>query len=455
MGLTVRRLWAAFVLISFSLTLMISFQNCAEDAFTANKFTRPITGTRDSDGDDGKTDGPSSSTKILSSLYTGNFLATAAGLLLYPDLSGKAWLSRSLAGKTEVYVHVNGLTPSRDYMAHVHNLPCSLGGGGHYLIDPNVVGTVEANEIWPSFTTDPNGNAVGYAAVNSHIARPEAQSVVVHEPGSGDRIACVDLHENQATTTSIGGYFKNGAGGNTLDLNIGGTATITRNSNGNTEVDVSVRGLPASLANYPAHVHNLPCEINDGGAHYMIDPTSTVVEEANEIWPIGSSDASGNSITHFVKQGHRARPEAQAIVIHNPADGSRLACATLNLRNQFKILDAGLLAELDVLGTISISRGLDGTTKITLDVAGLDSNTDYGAHVHNLPCSLGGGGHYKIDPDVSEVIRENEIWPSFKTDDTGRGLVDLTVAHLARPEAQSIVIHEPGTGARLVCADFE
>ena len=97
-------------------------------------------------------------------------------------------------GKTTVTVQVRGLAPNTVYPTHVHNAPCSAAnpGGGHYQQDDT--GLVDAvNEMWPVVTTNAAGNGHGKAK-HGFWARPEAQSIVVHAPGSLTRLACADLN---------------------------------------------------------------------------------------------------------------------------------------------------------------------------------------------------------------------------------------------------------------------
>ena len=121
------------------------------------------------------------------------------------NIEGVAELTRSESG-TEAKVLVRGLEPGTTYAAHLHNAPCELNeGGGHYQ---DVVGGLAAppNELWLSSTDDPiagiTTNAAGVAVGRGSadwIARPEAQSIVIHfiPPGGttagGPKIACADL----------------------------------------------------------------------------------------------------------------------------------------------------------------------------------------------------------------------------------------------------------------------
>lgn len=109
-----------------------------------------------------------------------------------------------------------------------------------------------------------------------------------------------------------------------------------------------------------------------------------------------------------------------------------------------------------ISGRAQLIRHVDGTTTVQLYADGLAPMVAYGVHVHSLPCDIAqGGGHYKIDPSVPDVLAENEIWPTFTTDERGVGTTGLTVAHTARGDAQSVVIHDPmADNTKMACADL-
>lgn len=123
----------------------------------------------------------------------GRFSTTSTGLARGFNITGQAVMVRSDTdgGRTLVISVARGLEPGTTYGSHVHNAPCSTGGGGHY--QHLVGGAVDAvNEIWPVLHAQPSGVAHGMA-VHRHRARPEAQSIVIHDPSDGARIACLDL----------------------------------------------------------------------------------------------------------------------------------------------------------------------------------------------------------------------------------------------------------------------
>lgn len=134
----------------------------------------------------------------------GTFAETAAGAGLGYDIHGSAKLTVH-AGSTVATVNVAGLDPQKHYGSHLHNQPCSTGGGGHYQ---NTEGgsTTPPNELWltsstnPQGTLDPNPGGVAHASGSAtwtvrltSASQTNARSIIVHEPGSGTRIACADL----------------------------------------------------------------------------------------------------------------------------------------------------------------------------------------------------------------------------------------------------------------------
>ena len=136
----------------------------------------------------------------------GKFTTLPEGEAMGLDIKGFAQIKRSTDG-TVVKAVVRGLEPGTIYAAHLHDAPCSAPnpGGGHYKNDP-AGPSVPPNELWLSSTDDPmagiTANAGGVANGRGSadwVARPEAQSVVIHfiPPGGttagGPKIACADL----------------------------------------------------------------------------------------------------------------------------------------------------------------------------------------------------------------------------------------------------------------------
>jgi hypothetical protein len=136
----------------------------------------------------------------------GTFQTLADGAAMGLEIEGFASITRGDTG-TEVKAVVRGVEPATRYAAHLHNAPCSAAnpGGGHYKNDPAGL-SMPPNELWLSSTDDPMAGITANAGGVAHgrgsaewMARPEAQSVVIHfiPPGGttagGPKVACADL----------------------------------------------------------------------------------------------------------------------------------------------------------------------------------------------------------------------------------------------------------------------
>lgn len=123
-------------------------------------------------------------------------------------------------------------------------------------------------------------------------------------------------------------------------------------------------------------------------------------------------------------------------------------------RGAFHTFADGIGRGYDIGGHAYMLRDAGGKTIVKTYAAGLAPNTTYGVHVHNKAChDSNGGGHYQNIPG-GPVDPYNEIWPGFTTNAYGVGTGKAVHAFYARPEAQSVVIHDTG-GARIACADLE
>ena len=123
--------------------------------------------------------------------------------------------------------------------------------------------------------------------------------------GSGARVTAGEIHPFLA--------------GLDRKYEISGHARMVRTAGGQTLTTVQARGLAANTS-YGVHVHNAACAAG-GGGHYQHG------DDAQEIWPDFTTNAAGHG-KGFAANDFTARPEAQAIVIHD-GDGARIACADL------------------------------------------------------------------------------------------------------------------------------
>ena len=112
--------------------------------------------------------------------------------------------------------------------------------------------------------------------------------------------------------------------GSDRGYDISGRVQMVRTASGQTMTNVQAWGL-APDTTYGVHVHNASCATG-GGGHYQ-NVVGGPVDSTNEIWPGFTTDASGHG-NGFAANDFTARPEAQAVVIHD-VDGARIACADL------------------------------------------------------------------------------------------------------------------------------
>ena len=125
---------------------------------------------------------------------------------------------------------------------------------------------------------------------------------------------------------------------------------------------------------------------------------------------------------------------------------------------RFQTLPGGEALGYDVSGGAIMFRSDHGggSTAVVVRIGGLEPDTTYKAHVHNLPCSAtpAGGRHYQ-NVTGGAVDAVNEIWPGFTTDSRGRGFGWATHDARARDDARSIVVHDPeDSSVRLACVDL-
>jgi hypothetical protein len=112
----------------------------------------------------------------------------------FGSMTATATMERNIDGSTTMTLDVTGLGDTLTYPVHVHETDCSVADGtGHYKIDYDVGTTEEANELWLPVTTDGAGDGSSSYTVDDHIARAEAQSIVIHDDDSAERYACIDL----------------------------------------------------------------------------------------------------------------------------------------------------------------------------------------------------------------------------------------------------------------------
>jgi hypothetical protein len=244
------------------------------------------------------------------------------------NVSGTAELTVSPAGgETTIRLDLEGLDAAATYAAHVHEFPCGVNkAGGHYKRDTTVEAEQEDNEIWPNV-------ASGDAQVFNHAVRYDAQSIVIHrvEASASPKVACANLvRQTEIPEYVVEGTANElqGVGADYRDLEV--SASVIRKKDGSTEANLAVIGLPDGITGFGAHVHAGTCELDPpGGPHYKLDATVEAEVETNEIWLNFNADAQGTATNTNAKPTHLARPDAIAVVVHEPVTGSRLSCVEL------------------------------------------------------------------------------------------------------------------------------
>ncbi len=295
----------------------------------------------------------------------------------------------------------------------------------------------------------------GPAAGDGGATEPTPQA---SEPPAGFTIAPPSLAERPIDAL-LAGTFDGFPG---YDL-VAGHAQLLRFGDGTTEVQVYLDGLTPGVT-YPTHVHVQPCDVSQGGGHYKIDPGVEEALEENEIWPSATADGAGVAISR-VRVAHAARGDARSVVVHDPeAENARLACADLRFpgppgwraTGDFAPFASASEADGPIRGTAALTVD-EGGTLVEVALEGLRPEQRYGAHLHDLPCHVGGGGgHYKIDPTIDETLEENELWPPLDVDGEGSATGRLTSPHPVRANAQSVVVHRRDGDAnpKVACADL-
>lgn len=124
------------------------------------------------------------------------------------------------------------------------------------------------------------------------------------------------------------------------------------------------------------------------------------------------------------------------------------------MTGEFQTFASGLDRGYEISGRAQMVRTAAGSTLTSVQAWGLAPGTAYPVHVHNAPCAVNNaGGHYQHVAG-GPVNNINEIWPAFSTDASGHGNGHAANDFTARPEAQSLVIHDTD-GARIACADLQ
>ncbi|QYJ04631.1 hypothetical protein KUV85_02830 [Nocardioides panacisoli] len=119
---------------------------------------------------------------------------------------------------------------------------------------------------------------------------------------------------------------------------------------------------------------------------------------------------------------------------------------------EFALLDDAPDGSPEVSGSAYLARTDNGTT-LSVDLSGLEADTEYMSHLHAEACSPNAGGdHFKFDPDGSDQP-PNEVHLMVPTDDDGAAATTITNDNPASEGAKSMVLHLDD-GTKFACADL-
>jgi hypothetical protein len=279
------------------------------------------------------------------------------------------------------------------------------------------------------------------------------------------KMLCADLTPNDAdlpvTTTGEFAPVPTGVVGPPVT----GTATLTRNTSDST-LEMDLAGLDTEF-DYEYRIATIPCEVNGDNFQYLIDQSIGELPE-NVISEVFSPMPDGTATPSF-QADFRLREDAQAVFLSlvpdtEPPQSVLFSCASIvrdpapisTARGSGSLLPAGMDRTPLMTSSATLTRNLDETTRVELSISDSSPDTLHPVHVHDRPCSIDtGGGHYKRDRSVAETLEENEIWIPVTTDESGAASAEILVEHLARPDAQALVIHDEADGERLACIDLD
>jgi len=120
----------------------------------------------------------------------------------------------------------------------------------------------------------------------------------------------------------------------------------------------------------------------------------------------------------------------------------------------FTLLDTRPQGYEDVSGSAALARHDDGTT-VTIRLTGLKPDTSFISHIHEGPCADYGGGHYRFDPDGSDMP-PNEIHLAFQSGSDGSGFMTAENQQTVDDRAVSVVVHPRDLlDNKVACAEFD
>ena len=190
-------------------------------------------------------------------------------------------------------------------------------------------------------------------------------------------------------------------------------------------------------------------------AALLMAACSTATAQAPETTSTTTATTDMASMDHASESGHDMDSMDHDMDSMNMGDADATPAYEVTgaavVSGPFSVLDSK--AGLDVGGKAWLARSAAGTT-VTIELTGLEPDTDHIAHVHADSCALDGGPHYQHDAEGMDHP-PNEIHLAFRSDANGSGIMTAENPTTASDQAVSVVVHTAGDGApKLACADF-
>lgn len=373
----------------------------------------------------------------------GGFITpTAQGANLYPGFNGHSNLVIS-QNTSELAVHVWGLTPDASYKTILNQGTCA--STSLMVYQHNNEGN---SSVAPEINVNSYGMGMGHV-IAPFAVRETALSVAIKELGGELVIGCVDLHSSQGFKGAIvnGGaksFYREGAG------------YVSANDNGRSIIEINTNGWPTE-GTLKATANKSTCE--ETPAHYLQDTTGADIA-SNGLWLQSTESRDNLSVTAWASNLFKVRlNEIKSIEYTDLGTAFDTGCTNLTTKilmfrsGNFKPTDNGVALYGTLSGRAILETSKEGVTMATIAMKGLKANATYSNHVHNDTCANAGGGHYLHEIGGADNAI-NGIFPVFTTDSSGQVRYTLSVNKIVRPDARSIVIHEPGSGAKIACADL-
>ena len=189
-----------------------------------------------------------------------------------------------------------------------------------------------------------------------------------------------------------------------------------------------------------------------GSAHAVgMRPSRALIASAALVLVVAACDTTGAADTTVTTHPH----EHDHSNDHNMGDPDATPADQVSGADLTSGRFAGLegMEASSVSGEATMARH-DGGTTVTIELHGLEPDTDYISHVHAAGCSEAGGPHYKYDPNGGHHP-PNEIHLAFTTSTSGHGFMTVENHQVASSDAVSVVIHEASPDSpKVACADL-